>query len=189
MTLSPRRLQRIEVVTDGSFAGFSVDFSGFTLVDPNDVADRRKFAIVPFLPIADKTLRPLYFRVLVAMCSYANKSKRLTWVGQTRLADDLGVSQPTIHRAMKELRRRGYIKYGRRPPQKYGRSQTYLIVFGEPTPEEDGLEDYDAELARVSSKGYAPPVSLSGTHGPKSTESSSEADDGPANGQRTLPGK
>lgn len=176
-------------MTEEAFDGFNVEFSGFTLVDPSDVADRRKFAIVPFRPIGDKSLSPMYFRVLVAMCSYANKSKRLTWVGQQRIANELGVSQPTVHRAMKELRRRGYIKYGRRPPQKHGRSQTYLIVFGEPTPEDDGVEDYDAELARVSSKGYAPPVSLSGTHGPKSTDSSSEVDHGPGKGQRTLAGK
>ena len=169
-------------MTDGYFAGFSVDFSGFTLVDPNDVADRRKFAIVPFRPIEDKTLRPMYFRVLVAMCSYANKSKRLTWVGQQRIANELGVSQPTVHRAMKELRRRGYIKYGRRPPQKYGRSQTYLIVFGEPTPEDDGVEDYDAELARVSSKGYAPPVPVSGLESPTVRISSSRASQGPKTG-------
>jgi DNA-binding MarR family transcriptional regulator len=78
--------------------------------------DRRKFVVVPYRAIQDPRLRPASLRVLMQCAAYANKAG-FFWVGMKRLGQDLGVSNPAIHRQIKKLRELGYlerIKHGRR---------------------------------------------------------------------------
>lgn len=89
--------------------------------------DRRKFVVVPYRAIQDPRLRPASLRVLMQCAAYANKAG-FFWVGMKRLGQDLGVSNPAIHRQIKKLRELGYlerIKHGRRGVQ----ADTHRIIY------------------------------------------------------------
>lgn len=89
--------------------------------------DRRKFVVVPYRAIQDPRLRPASLRVLMQCAAYANKAG-FFWVGMTRLGQDLGVSNPAIHRQIKKLRELGYlerVKHGRRGV----RADTHRIIY------------------------------------------------------------
>jgi DNA-binding Lrp family transcriptional regulator len=57
----------------------------------------------------DAKLTPQAKVVLAMVCSYCNRAG-ITHVSQTRIAEDLGVDQSRISRAMNNLKRRGYIE-------------------------------------------------------------------------------
>ncbi len=71
--------------------------------------DRRKFAIVPMRAATDTELHGFTVKVLILLCSYANRAG-LTWVGQQRIADHLEAPKQQVARAMKQLRDRGHIE-------------------------------------------------------------------------------
>ena len=71
--------------------------------------DQRKFAVVPMRAAVDTELHGFSMRVLVLLCSYANRAG-ITWVGQQRIADHLKVSKQQVARAMKQLRDRGHVE-------------------------------------------------------------------------------
>lgn len=71
--------------------------------------DQRKFAIVPMRAAVDTELHGFSVKVLVLLCSYANRAG-LTWVGQQRIADHLKAPKQQVARAMKQLRERGHIE-------------------------------------------------------------------------------
>lgn len=71
--------------------------------------DQRKFAVVPMRAATDVELHGFSVKVLVLLCSYANRAG-LTWVGQQRIADHLQAPKQQVSRAMKQLRERGHVE-------------------------------------------------------------------------------
>ena len=71
--------------------------------------DQRKFAVVPMRAATDTELHGFSVKVLVLLCSYANRAG-LTWVGQQRIADHLQAPKQQVARAMKQLRERGHVE-------------------------------------------------------------------------------
>jgi DNA-binding transcriptional ArsR family regulator len=127
--------------------------------------DFRSFAMVPIRPIFDRSISHATFRVFVGLCSFMNRRRRTTYVGQIKLAKTLGVSQPTISRHIRSLRNAGYITYGKWD-RSISRAQPYFIPFCAPTgpsTEEDTAE-YEAAEARHFPNELPPPVPLSGIH-------------------------
>lgn len=71
--------------------------------------DQRKFAVVPMAALTDERLHHLAIRVLGLVCSYANKAG-ITWVGQQRIADHLGITKQAVNKAVKQLKDAGYLE-------------------------------------------------------------------------------
>jgi len=71
--------------------------------------DQRQIAVIPLRAIQDKTLNHVAIRVLALVCSYANRAG-ITWVGQKRLASDIGVSFRAISRQINILKKKNYIE-------------------------------------------------------------------------------
>lgn len=71
--------------------------------------DQRKFAIVPMRALSDQRLHHQTVRVLALVCSYCNRAG-LTWVGQQRIAEHLGVSKQAVNKAMSQLKAMGYLE-------------------------------------------------------------------------------
>lgn len=71
--------------------------------------DQRQIAVIPLRAIQDKELNHAAIRVLALVCSYANRAG-ITWVGQARLASDIGVSFRAISRQINILKKKKYIE-------------------------------------------------------------------------------
>jgi hypothetical protein len=71
--------------------------------------DQRKFAVLPIAAALDPELHGFSMKVLAVLCSYCNRAG-ITWVGQQRIADHLGVAKQQVARAMKQLRDRGHVE-------------------------------------------------------------------------------
>lgn len=71
--------------------------------------DQRQIAVLPLRAIQDKELNHAAVRVLALVCSYANRAG-ITWVGQARLARDIGVSFRAISRQINILKKKNYIE-------------------------------------------------------------------------------
>jgi DNA-binding Lrp family transcriptional regulator len=71
--------------------------------------DQRKVAVLPIRAISDRTLTDGMFRTLAILCSYCNRAG-LTWVGQAKLAKDMGVSQQAIGKQLLKLQKTGYVQ-------------------------------------------------------------------------------
>lgn len=79
------------------------------IVEKAALPDQRKFAVLPIAAALDGELHGFSMKVLAVLCSYCNRAG-LTWVGQQRIADHLGVAKQQVARAMKQLRDRGHIE-------------------------------------------------------------------------------
>ena len=79
------------------------------LVEKVAPPDQRKFAVVPMRAATDTELHGFSMKVLVLLCSYANRAG-ITWVGQQRIADHLQAPKQQVARAMKQLRDRGHVE-------------------------------------------------------------------------------
>lgn len=79
------------------------------IVEKAALPDQRKFAVLPIAAAMDKELHGFSMKVLAVLCSYCNRAG-ITWVGQQRIADHLGVAKQQVARAMKQLRDRGHIE-------------------------------------------------------------------------------
>ena len=79
------------------------------IIEKQAPPDQRKFAVVPMRAATDTELHGFSVKVLVLLCSYANRAG-ITWVGQQRIAEHLQVSKQQVARAMKQLRDRGHIE-------------------------------------------------------------------------------
>ena len=79
------------------------------IIEKQAPPDQRKLAVVPMRAALDTELHGFSVKVLVLLCSYANRAG-ITWVGQQRIAEHLGVAKQQVARAMKQLRDRGHIE-------------------------------------------------------------------------------
>lgn len=79
------------------------------VVEKQAPPDQRKFAVVPMAALTDEKLHHLAIRVLALVCSYANRAG-ITWVGQQRIADHLGITKQAVNKAIRELKEAGYLE-------------------------------------------------------------------------------
>jgi len=71
--------------------------------------DLRKHTTLPLRAFTDKRIGHAALKVLGLVCSYANRAG-LLWVGQRKLAQDLGVSFQAVNRQIGKLKRFGYLE-------------------------------------------------------------------------------
>jgi biotin operon repressor len=71
--------------------------------------DQRKLAVIPIRAATDRSLTEGMMRTLLLIASYTNRAG-ITWVGQARLAQDLGVTRQAITRQVGKLVKAGYIE-------------------------------------------------------------------------------
>ena len=71
--------------------------------------DQRKVVVLPFKAVFDKNISHGALQALAALCSYCNRAG-ITWVSQTRIAQDLGITQQAVAKQFKQLRDNGYIE-------------------------------------------------------------------------------
>ena len=86
----------------------------FELPEPPNIRqqkpqDRRQYSVVPIRAAADKRLRATAWRVLVSVCSYANRAG-LAWPGYENLAKTHGVTRQAVGRQIKKLIAYGYLQ-------------------------------------------------------------------------------
>lgn len=70
--------------------------------------DARKVAVIPIRACTDPNLTLGMIRVLLCICSYANRAG-ITWVGQQRLATDLKISRQAVQKQLAKLAKAGYL--------------------------------------------------------------------------------
>ena len=94
------------------------------------------FSMTPrWVARAGKALSPNAKALYTIIMSYADNETRTAFPGQALLAQDLGVSVSTVHRAMKELEAFGALIVERRRNKRTGNfyANRYFIVFDEPS--------------------------------------------------------
>lgn len=89
--------------------------------------DQRKVCILPIRAVFDKQMTHGALQALAALCAYCNRAG-ITWVSQTRLAADLGISQQAVAKQFKQLRELGYLETVRRG-FKGERTDTLRVIF------------------------------------------------------------
>lgn len=99
--------------------------------------DQRKVAVLPIRAISDKALTDGMFRTLAILCSYCNRAG-LTWVGQIRLAKDMGVSQQAIGKQLLKLQKAGYVQVVRKS-FRAERATTLRVIFDPSITTEDAI--------------------------------------------------
>lgn len=99
--------------------------------------DQRQIAVIPLRAIQDKTLNHAAIRTLALVCSYANRAG-ITWVGQERLAKDIGVGFRAISRQINILKRKGYIEILVKGG-KLSHTATMRVVFNPTIKTEDAI--------------------------------------------------
>ena len=83
------------------------------------------FTQVPNFLLKDPTISANGKVVYSMLLSYA-WTNNMVFPGQERMAEDLGTSQPTIARAIKELESRGWLEVQRRGQ---GKTNLYILKF------------------------------------------------------------
>jgi predicted transcriptional regulator len=82
---------------------------------------------MPIRCIPDSRLTDGAFRAFALLCSYCNRAG-ITWVSQTRLAKDMGVTQQAISKHFKQLKELGYLETVRKG-FKGERTDTLRVIF------------------------------------------------------------
>lgn len=89
--------------------------------------DQRKVSVLPIRAVFDQKLTHGGLQVLAAICAFSNRAG-ITWVSQTRLAKDLGISQQAVAKQFKQLRQLGYLETVRKG-FKGERTDTIRVIF------------------------------------------------------------
>lgn len=89
--------------------------------------DQRKVCVMPITAVFDKKMSHGGLQALAALCAYCNRAG-ITWVSQTRLAQDLGISQQAVAKQFKQLRELGYLETVRKG-FKGERTDTLRVIF------------------------------------------------------------
>ena len=103
--------------------------------------DRRAYTIVPIRVVKDKRIRIAAYRVLLAICSYANRAG-LCWPGSDNLGRDLGVSRQAVGRQLKKLIEYGYIQKVKQF-QMNRTAQIYRVIYDEKLSNKQLLQSVD----------------------------------------------
>lgn len=107
------------------------------IIEKEAPPDQRKHSVMPIRAAVDKRLTDNQVRVLAVLCSYTNRAG-ITWVGQARLGQDLGVSKQAISKQIKKLCELGYlevVKHGFRGE----RANTIRVVYDPTVSVEDAI--------------------------------------------------
>lgn len=91
--------------------------------------DQRQIAVMPLRALKDRTLRNGAIRVLGLVCSYANRAG-ITWVGQERLAKDLGVTRSAITHYITILKKKNYVEILNKG-RKLNFTSTMRVIYNE----------------------------------------------------------
>lgn len=75
---------------------------------PEVAEDKRIYIVVPYRAAQDKRFTIQRMRALLTICSYANH-KGNAWPSIERMADDMGISKPTMKAHIDWLTQRGYL--------------------------------------------------------------------------------
>jgi len=105
--------------------------------------DRRAYTIVPIRVVKDKRIRVAAYRVLLAICSYANRAG-LCWPGMENLGRDLGVSRQAVSRQLKKLIDYGYLVKVKQYQMKRT-AQIYRVIYDEKLSNKQLLQTVDFE--------------------------------------------
>jgi len=79
------------------------------VIEQHRPQDLRKYSIVPIRAANDRRIRPAAMRVLLTVCSYANRAG-LCWPSHANVGKALGVSRQAAGRQIRILRELGYFK-------------------------------------------------------------------------------
>lgn len=99
--------------------------------------DQRKVCVLPIRAVFDQRLTHGALQVLAALCAYCNRAG-ITWVSQTRLAKELGISQQAVAKQFKQLREHGYLETIRKG-FKGERTDTLRVIFDPSISAEDAI--------------------------------------------------
>jgi len=111
--------------------------------EKDPLPDQRKLAVIPIRACTDRKLTEGMLRVLILLCSYCNRAG-ITWVGQTKLGTDLGVSRQAVTKQMTKLQAAGYIEVIAKG-FRGARANTIRVIFD---------ETVDAETAMAITSRY-----------------------------------
>ena len=99
--------------------------------------DQRKVCVMPIRALTDPKLTDGAVRVLALLCSYCNRAG-LTWVGQARLAQDMGVTRQNITNQLAKLRALGYVEIVRKG-FRGDHTNTLRVIFDPAITAEDAI--------------------------------------------------
>lgn len=91
------------------------------------IPDQRKVVVLPFKAVFDERMTHGALQALAALCAYCNRAG-ITWVSQTRLAKELGISQQAVAKQFKQLRDLGYLETVKKG-FKGERTDTLRVIF------------------------------------------------------------
>jgi predicted ArsR family transcriptional regulator len=95
--------------------------------EKDPLPDQRKVCVMPIRAVFDKRMSHGGLQALAALCAYCNRAG-ITWVSQTRLAQDLGITQQAVAKQFKQLRELGYLETIRKG-FKGERTDTLRVIF------------------------------------------------------------
>lgn len=99
------------------------------LIEQHRPQDLRKYSIVPIRAANDRRIRPAAMRVLLTVCSYANRAG-LCWPSHENVGKALGVSRQAAGRQIRILRELGYFKVVKN--HSYGKTaQIIRVIYDE----------------------------------------------------------
>ena len=105
--------------------------------------DRRQYSVIPIRAASDKRIRATAWRVLVSVCSYANRAG-LCWPGYENLAATHGVTRQAVGRQIKKLIAYGYLQKVKN--HSWGRTAQILrVIYDESMSDKQLLESIPFE--------------------------------------------
>lgn len=108
-----------------------------TIQEKDPLPDQRKFVVIPIRAAKDKQLTIGMLQALLMICGYMNRSG-ITWVGQTRLAKEMGVTQQAVSKHLVKLTKAGYLEVIRRPVPG-AKMTTWRVIFDPSISAEDAV--------------------------------------------------
>jgi DNA-binding transcriptional regulator GbsR (MarR family) len=99
--------------------------------------DQRAIAVLPIRAGKDERLHGGTLRCLIVLCSYCNRAG-ITWVGQDKLAKDLGISRQAVSKQMKLLMQTGYVEVVKKG-FRGERTNTLRVIFDPSIKTEDAV--------------------------------------------------
>lgn len=105
--------------------------------EKEEIPHQKQYCITPFRAASDKRLHEGTLRVLMVLCSYTNRAG-ITWVGQTTIGKQLGISKQAVSKQMAILKELGYVIVVSRG-FKGERADTTRVIFDETLTTEDAI--------------------------------------------------
>lgn len=105
--------------------------------EKEEIPHQKTFCIVPFRAVSDKRLHEGTLRTLMVLCSYTNRAG-ITWVGQTTMGKQLGISKQAVSKQMVLLQKLGYIEVMSKG-FRGERANTTRVIFDETVSAEDAI--------------------------------------------------